>query len=210
KVKEMLGAVGLPPAAAERYPHEFSGGQRQRLGFARALMLDPQLIVADEPVSALDVSIQAQVLNMMRDLQRDLGLTYLFISHDLSVVRYLSNHIGVMYLGKLVEVGTADEVYLRPAHPYTRGLIDSAPTADPEVERAKEHAGISGELPSALHPPTGCRFRTRCPLAQEICANVEPPLTPKGTANHFAACHFPLQPEIGVPAATPATGATAD
>ena len=210
KVKELLGQVGLPPSAMERYPHEFSGGQRQRLGFARALTLNPQLIVADEPVSALDVSIQAQVLNMMRDLQRELGLTYLFISHDLSVVRYLSNHIAVMYLGKLVEIGTADEVYLRPAHPYTRGLIDSAPTADPEIERAKENAGISGELPSALHPPTGCRFRTRCPLAQEICANVEPPLTAKGVEGRLAACHFPLQPDLGVPAGTQPTGATAD
>jgi peptide/nickel transport system ATP-binding protein len=210
KVREMLGKVGLPASAMERYPHEFSGGQRQRLGFARALMLDPQVIVADEPVSALDVSIQAQVLNMMRDLQRDLGLTYMFISHDLSVVRYLSNHIGVMYLGKLVEVGSADEVYLRPAHPYTRGLIDSAPTADPEIERAKIREGITGELPSALHPPTGCRFRTRCPLAQEICATVEPPLAPKGTASHFAACHFPLQPALDLPEAAPATGATAD
>jgi peptide/nickel transport system ATP-binding protein len=210
KVKEMLGQVGLPAGAAERYPHEFSGGQRQRLGFARALMLNPQVIVADEPVSALDVSIQAQVLNMMRDLQRDLGLTYMFISHDLSVVRYLSNHIGVMYLGQLVEVGSADEVYLRPAHPYTRGLIDSAPTADPEVERAKIREGITGELPSALHPPTGCRFRTRCPLAQEICATVEPPLAPKGKPGHFAACHFPLQPALDAPEAAPATGATAD
>ena len=196
KVKEMLGKVGLPSAWTERYPHEFSGGQRQRLGFARALMLDPQLIVADEPVSALDVSIQAQVLNMMRDLQRELALTYLFISHDLSVVRYLSNHIGVMYLGKLVEIGTADEVYLRPAHPYTKGLIESAPTADPAAERAKVHEGITGELPSALHPPTGCRFRTRCPLAQEICATVEPKLSGYGTANHFAACHFALQPPV--------------
>ena len=194
KVSDMLGKVGLPSAWAERYPHEFSGGQRQRLGFARALMLNPQLIVADEPVSALDVSIQAQVLNMMRDLQRELGLTYLFISHDLSVVRYLSNHIGVMYLGKLVEVGTADEVYLRPAHPYTQGLIESAPTADPETERAKVHEGITGELPSAIHPPTGCRFRTRCPIAQEICSAVEPELKPYGTATHFAACHFALQP----------------
>ena len=196
KVKEMLGKVGLPEAWTERYPHEFSGGQRQRLGFARALMLNPQLIIADEPVSALDVSIQAQVLNMMRDLQRELGLTYLFISHDLSVVRYLSNHIGVMYLGKLVEIGTADEVYLRPAHPYTRGLIDSAPTADPETERSKVHEGITGELPSALHPPTGCRFRTRCPLAQEICAAVEPELKTYGTAKHLAACHFALQPPV--------------
>jgi oligopeptide/dipeptide ABC transporter ATP-binding protein len=203
KVKEMLGRVGLPESAKDRYPHEFSGGQRQRLGFARALMLDPQLIVADEPVSALDVSIQAQVLNMMRDLQQQLRLTYLFISHDLSVVRYLSNHIGVMYLGKLVEIGAADEVYLRPAHPYTRGLIESAPSADPDTERAKVHEIISGELPSALNPPSGCRFRTRCPLAQEICATVEPELKPYGVPNHLAACHFALQPPAEVPA--PAT-----
>jgi peptide/nickel transport system ATP-binding protein len=196
KVTEMLGKVGLPASWTERYPHVFSGGQRQRLGFARALMLDPQLIVADEPVSALDVSIQAQVLNMMRDLQRELGLTYLFISHDLSVVRYLSNHIGVMYLGKLVEIGTADEVYLRPAHPYTKGLIESAPTADPAAERAKVHEGITGELPSAIHPPSGCRFRTRCPIAQEICSSVEPELKPHGTAAHLAACHFALQPPV--------------
>jgi peptide/nickel transport system ATP-binding protein len=196
KVRDMLGKVGLPASWTERYPHEFSGGQRQRLGFARALMLDPQLIVADEPVSALDVSIQAQVLNMMRDLQHEFGLTYLFISHDLSVVRYLSNHIGVMYLGKLVEIGTADEVYLRPAHPYTKGLIESAPTADPDAERAKVHAGITGELPSAIHPPSGCRFRTRCPIAQEICSTVEPELKAYGADNHFAACHFALQPPV--------------
>jgi peptide/nickel transport system ATP-binding protein len=196
KVRDMLGKVGLPAAWTERFPHEFSGGQRQRLGFARALMLNPQLIVADEPVSALDVSIQAQVLNMMRDLQREMGLTYLFISHDLSVVRYLSNHIGVMYLGKLVEIGTADEVYLRSAHPYTRGLIESAPTADPVAERSKVNEGITGELPSALHPPTGCRFRTRCPLAQEICSAVEPELKPYGVGNHLAACHFALQPPV--------------
>jgi peptide/nickel transport system ATP-binding protein len=204
KVKEMLGKVGLPESWTERYPHEFSGGQRQRLGFARALLLDPQVIVADEPVSALDVSVQAQVLNMMRDLQRELGLTYLFISHDLSVVRYLSNHIGVMYLGKLVEIGTADEVYLRPAHPYTKGLIESAPTADPATERAKVHEGISGELPSAIHPPSGCRFRTRCPIAQDICSTVEPELKPHGIVGHLAACHFALQPpvEVTAPSAT--------
>jgi peptide/nickel transport system ATP-binding protein len=196
KVREVLIKVGLPPSWTERYPHEFSGGQRQRLGFARALLLNPQLIVADEPVSALDVSVQAQVLNMMRDLQQELALTYLFISHDLSVVRYLSNHIGVMYLGKLVEIGPADEVYLRPAHPYTKGLIESAPTADPETERAKVHQGITGELPSALHPPTGCRFRTRCPIAQEICAVSEPELKPHGSAGRRAACHFALQPPV--------------
>ena len=178
RVEEMLENVGLPKAALDRYPHEFSGGQRQRLGFARALMLQPELIIADEPVSALDVSIQAQMLNMMRDLQRKMGLTYLFISHDLAVVRYLSNHIGVMYLGKLVEVGLADEVYLTPAHPYTQGLIDSAPVADPATEHAKARSGVLGELPSALTPPSGCRFRTRCPLAQEICAEEEPPLRP--------------------------------
>jgi peptide/nickel transport system ATP-binding protein len=196
KVKEMLGKVGLPASWTERYPHEFSGGQRQRLGFARALLLNPQLIVADEPVSALDVSVQAQVLNMMRDLQKELGLTYMFISHDLSVVRYLSNHIGVMYLGKLVEIGTADEVYLRPAHPYTKGLIESAPTADPETERSKVHEGIVGELPSAMHPPTGCRFRTRCPIAQEICSIKEPELKPYGVSTRMAACHFALQPPV--------------
>jgi len=196
KVTEMLGKVGLPSSWTERYPHEFSGGQRQRLGFARALLLNPQLIVADEPVSALDVSVQAQVLNMMRDLQKEMGLTYMFISHDLSVVRYLSNHIGVMYLGKLVEIGTADEVYLRPAHPYTKGLIESAPTADPETERSKVHEGIVGELPSAIHPPTGCRFRTRCPIAQEICSTKEPELKPYGVATRMAACHFALQPPV--------------
>jgi peptide/nickel transport system ATP-binding protein len=193
RVEEMLENVGLPGAAVDKYPHEFSGGQRQRLGFARALMLEPELIVADEPVSALDVSIQAQVLNMMRDLQRKMGLTYLFISHDLAVVRYLSSHIGVMYLGKLVEVGPADEVYLSPAHPYTQGLIDSAPIADPVTEHAKAKSGVRGELPSALTPPSGCRFRTRCPLAQDICTEVEPPLRPFSPNQHLAACHFPLQ-----------------
>jgi peptide/nickel transport system ATP-binding protein len=205
KVLEMLDHVGLPASALDRYPHEFSGGQRQRLGFARALILSPELIVADEPVSALDVSIQAQVLNLMRDLQREFGLTYLFISHDLAVVRYLSTQIGVMYLGKLVEIGPADEVYLTPAHPYTRGLIDSAPVADPLAEQAKEERGVRGELPSAIHPPSGCRFRTRCPLAQEICAEVEPPVTSFSVNGHAAACHFPLQPVVTAEASTSAT-----
>jgi len=204
RIVEMLGHVGLPESATERYPHEFSGGQRQRLGFARALMLSPELIVADEPVSALDVSIQAQVLNMMRGLQLELGLTYLFISHDLAVVRYLSDHIGVMYLGKLVEVGPAEEVYLTPAHPYTRGLIDSAPVADPVAEKAKVRAGVTGELPSAMSPPSGCRFRTRCPRAQEICAEVEPQLTPFSEKKHMAACHFPLEVPLQLETSTAA------
>jgi peptide/nickel transport system ATP-binding protein len=208
RVAELLDQVGLPRSAMERYPHEFSGGQRQRLGFARALTLSPKLIVADEPVSALDVSIQAQILNMMRDLQRELGLTYLFISHDLGVVRYLSSQIGVMYLGKLVEIGDADDVYLAPAHPYTKGLLDSAPVADPEAEHAKVKEGITGELPSAIHPPSGCRFRTRCPLAEDICAEVEPPLRPFPGSGHLAACHFPLQNPVGVESSS-AAGATA-
>jgi len=202
RVQEMLDKVGLPKNAAERYPHEFSGGQRQRLGFARALILNPRLIVADEPVSALDVSIQSQVLNMMKDLQRDFGLTYLFISHDLGVIRYLSDRIGVMYLGKLVEIGPAEDVYLRPAHPYTKGLLDSAPVADPHWEKAKMREGVMGELPSAIHPPSGCRFRTRCPFAQEVCEQVEPPMTPFAGTGHFAACHFPLQPTVGAPVST--------
>jgi len=191
KIEEILDEVGLPRAAIQRYPHEFSGGQRQRLGLARALILRPQLIVADEPVSALDVSIQAQILNLMKDLQRDHGLTYMFISHDLGVVRYLSNNIGVMYLGKLVEVGPADEVYYHPVHPYTRGLIDTIPNADPVLEKSKVAKGVAGELPSAIDPPSGCRFRTRCPRAQDLCAAEEPPLRPFG-GTHFAACHFPL------------------
>jgi peptide/nickel transport system ATP-binding protein len=193
RVQAMLDEVGLPAVAAERYPHEFSGGQRQRLGLARALMLRPSMIVADEPVSALDVSIQAQILNLMLDLQREHGLTYLFISHDLSVVRYMSDTIGVMYLGKLVEVGPAADVYAAPVHPYTRGLIDTVPVADPTLERAKEHQGVRGELPSAVAPPSGCRFRTRCPRAQDRCAAEEPPLRPFTAEGHLAACHFPLR-----------------
>jgi peptide/nickel transport system ATP-binding protein len=204
KIAAILDEVGLPRAAIERYPHEFSGGQRQRLGLARALILNPRLVIADEPVSALDVSIQAQILNLMLDLQRDLGLTYLFISHDLSVVRYLSETIGVMYLGKMVEVGPADDVYYRPVHPYTRGLIDTVPVADPAVAQAREDKGVSGELPSAINPPSGCRFRTRCPRAQEICGQEEPPLRPFTAGGHLAACHFPLREPEGAPAAAAA------
>jgi peptide/nickel transport system ATP-binding protein len=202
RIAAILGEVGLPANSVDRYPHEFSGGQRQRLGLARALIGGPSLIVADEPVSALDVSIQAQILNLMRDLQREHGLTYLFISHDLSVVRYMADMIGVMYLGKLVETGPADAVYLTPAHPYTKGLIDTVPVADPGAERAKQHQGVVGELPSAIAPPSGCRFRTRCPRAQELCALEEPPLRPFTSAAHQAACHFPLrEPEPGLVAA---------
>jgi peptide/nickel transport system ATP-binding protein len=198
RIGSLLDEVGLPAAAAERYPHEFSGGQRQRLGLARALMLRPSLIVADEPVSALDVSIQAQILNLMLDLQREHRLTYLFISHDLGVVRYMSDLIGVMYLGKMVEVGPAWDVYSAPIHPYTRGLIDTVPVADPKLERAKENEGVRGELPSAVSPPSGCRFRTRCPRAQAVCAEQEPPLRSFTADGHKAACHFPLrEPEPG-------------
>jgi peptide/nickel transport system ATP-binding protein len=204
KIAAILDEVGLPRAAVDRYPHEFSGGQRQRLGLARALILRPKLVIADEPVSALDVSIQAQILNLMLDLQRDLGLTYLFISHDLSVVRYLSDTIGVMYLGKMVEIGPADDVYYRPVHPYTRGLIDTVPVADPAVAQAREDKGVAGELPSAINPPSGCRFRTRCPRAQELCAEQEPPLRPFTGQGHLAACHFPLREPEGAAVAAAA------
>jgi peptide/nickel transport system ATP-binding protein len=198
QIAAMLDEVGLPRAAVDRYPHEFSGGQRQRLGLARALIVRPKLVIADEPVSALDVSIQAQILNLMLDLQRDLGLTYLFISHDLSVVRYVSDTIGVMYLGKLVELGPADDVYYRPVHPYTKGLIDAVPVADPVAARGREDKGVAGELPSAINPPSGCRFRTRCPRAQELCAEQEPPLRPFSEHEHLAACHFPLREPEGL------------
>ncbi|WP_033289787.1 ABC transporter ATP-binding protein [Amycolatopsis jejuensis] len=193
RIAGILDEVGLPATAVHRYPHEFSGGQRQRLCLARALIVEPRMIVADEPVSALDVSVQAQVLNMMKDLQDRRGLTYLFISHDLSVVRYVADTIGVMYLGKLVETGPAEDVYRHPAHPYTRGLIDAVPIADPAAERGRATPGVSGELPSAITPPSGCRFRTRCALAQEVCARVEPERRVVGVAGHEVACHFPLE-----------------
>jgi oligopeptide/dipeptide ABC transporter ATP-binding protein len=192
RVAEVLAEVGLSRNAADLYPHEFSGGQRQRIGLARALVLQPKLIVADEPVSALDVSIQAQILNLMRSLQDRHHLTLIVISHDLAVLKYLADTIGVMYLGKLVEIGPAAEVYAHAAHPYTQGLIDTIPVPDPELAKLHRQVAVKGELPSAMTPPSGCRFRTRCPLAQARCAEEEPPLRPFG-AGHHAACHFPLQ-----------------
>jgi oligopeptide/dipeptide ABC transporter ATP-binding protein len=198
RVFELLDEVGLPRNAVERYPHEFSGGQRQRIGLARALTLNPKVIVADEPVSALDVSIRAQVLNLMKRLQADHGLTYIVISHDLAVVKYMADRIGVMYLGKLVEMGSADDIYQRAVHPYTAGLIATIPVPDPEAAKAGEGEGIKGELPSPVHPPSGCRFRTRCPYAQEICVEQEPPLRTFGPG-HVAACHFPLQTAAASP-----------
>ncbi|MGW3602735.1 ABC transporter ATP-binding protein [Micromonospora sp. NPDC005161] len=191
RIATLLDQVGLSRRVLERYPHEFSGGQLQRIGLARSLALQPRLIVGDEPVSALDVSIQAQVLNLMRDLQRELGLAYVFISHDLSVVDYMADRIGVMYLGKLVEVGPARDVVRAARHPYTQALIDAVPSVTPNAETAREGVTIRGELPSALNPPTGCRFRTRCPLAQDVC-ETEPPLAGD---THQVACHFPLRPE---------------
>ncbi len=206
RVFELLSEVGLPRNAVERYPHEFSGGQRQRIGLARALTMNPRLVVADEPVSALDVSIRAQVLNLMKRLQAAHGLTYVVISHDLAVVKYLADRIGVMYLGKLVEMGSGADIYERPAHPYTAGLIAAIPVPDPGAERAKSGAGISGELPSPVNPPSGCRFRTRCPFAQEQCAAEEPELRSFGPG-HVAACHFPLQvPAKGQAGAVAAAG----
>jgi peptide/nickel transport system ATP-binding protein len=192
RVLELLAEVGLPRNAVERYPHEFSGGQRQRIGLARALTLNPGVIVADEPVSALDVSIRAQVLNLMKRLQADHGLTLIVISHDLAVVKYMADRIGVMYLGKLVESGSGEDIYQRAAHPYTAGLIATIPVPEPEVARATAKVGIKGELPSPINPPSGCRFRTRCPFAQELCAEEEPQLRSFGPG-HVAACHFPLQ-----------------
>jgi peptide/nickel transport system ATP-binding protein len=192
RVYGLLDEVGLPRNAVERYPHEFSGGQRQRIGLARALTLNPRVIVADEPVSALDVSIRAQVLNLMKRLQTDHGLTFVVISHDLAVVKYMADKIGVMYLGKMVELGSGDDIYHRAAHPYTAGLIATIPVPEPSVARATAKVGIKGELPSPINPPSGCRFRTRCPFAQEICAEEEPELRSFGPG-HVAACHFPLQ-----------------
>jgi oligopeptide transport system ATP-binding protein len=187
RADELLDKVGLNPDHATRFPHEFSGGQRQRIGIARAIALNPELVICDEPISALDVSIQAQVVNMLEDLQDELGLTYLFITHDLSMVRHISDRIGVMYLGKIVEIAPNEALYRAPAHPYTQALLASIPVADPAARR--DTAPMRGEIPTAVDIPSGCRFRTRCPLATELCASVEPPLR-ELDGGHFTACHY--------------------
>ena len=187
KVSELLERVGLPPDAGSRYPHAFSGGQRQRVGIARALALSPEFIVADEPVSALDVSIRAQIINLMQDLQADLGLTYLFIAHDLAVVRHISHRIAIMYAGKIVELAGRDEIYDNPLHPYTKALLSAVPVPDPKVQRSRKRITYKGEAPNPLNPPPGCRFQSRCPQVTDLCASQHPPMKER-QQGHFVAC----------------------
>jgi len=205
RIADLLRIVGLDPNYISRYPHEFSGGQRQRIGVARALAVEPEFIVCDEPISALDVSIQAQVLNLLTDLRMQLGLTYLFIAHDLSVVKHISDRVAVMYLGKIVEIGQPDVMYARPGHPYTRALLSAVPVPDPESERRRKRVVLQGDVPSPVNPPSGCRFHTRCWLYEKLgqpeeCRTVDPPLYPLGP-DHAAACHFAakaLESDVGI------------
>ncbi len=190
RTTELLRVVGLRPEFIDRYPHEFSGGQRQRIAVARALSINPEFVIADEPVSALDVSIRAQVLNLLQRLQKQFNLTYLFVSHDLSVVRHVADRIAVMYLGKIVELADRDELYAAPKHPYTKALLSAVPIPDPQIEKKRQRIILSGDLPSPINIPTGCRFHTRCPMAQDICRQVEPVYEAKEGREHYAACHF--------------------